>query len=146
MIFLKNYSKSSAFTSLHEVPCMSPSEQEVWLPLASLPCWKKAYSLILTMLICIKCSLLSGSVLSTLQGLSPCTIILPKLLVVPVCNLYHELSILIGFVYWYWYSGNSPQFIAGIVSKVGLHIQDVIVLGLPQLEVGQVYLWSLRSY
>ena len=66
---------------------------------------------------CIEYSLLPGSVLSILQGLSPCPILLPRLLVVPACNWHHELNILIWFVYWSWCSGNSPHFLAGIMNS-----------------------------
>lgn len=100
-----------------EVPFMSPSEQKVWF-----------FSSITTMLreegtflnndntARIEHSLLPGSVLSILQGLSPRPILLPRLSVVPACNWHHELNILIWFVYGSWYSGNSPHFLASIMN------------------------------
>lgn len=126
---------------------MFPSEQEVWLSQASLLCWKKrAHSLIMTTPVCIECSLLPGSALSTVQGLSPCPILLPRLLVEPACNLHYEFNILIWFLCWNWYSENSPPFLARVTSKVNIHVHDVIALGLPQLEVGQVFLGSCQPY
>lgn len=98
----------------------------------------------------MECSLLPGSVLSTVQRLSlriiSCPMLLPRLLVEPACNLHYEFRILIWFLCWYWYSENSPPFLARVISKVNIHVHDVIALGLPQLEVGQVFLGSCQPY
>lgn len=64
--------------------------------------------------------------------------------IVPACNLHHWLNILMLFVCWYWYSENLPHFLAGIVSKVNIHVHGVIILVLSRLEVDQVCLWSFQ--
>lgn len=68
------------------------------LSLEALHCWKKrTHSSIMTTLVLIECSLLPGLTLSTLQGLTPCPVFLPRLLVVSACNLYMNSISSFGF-------------------------------------------------
>lgn len=123
-------------TYLHEVPFMAPSEPEVWISLASLLCQeKRAHSLIMM----TEYSLWPGSALGTLQELSPCPIHLPRLLITPAYNWYNEINTLSWSVYWHWYSGNSHIFLLAFPAKwTSQAVLSEYVLGLPQLEVGQV--------
>lgn len=118
---------------------MSPSEQKVWF-FASITTmlWKEGIFLNNDDTACTERSLSPGSALSTSQGLTPCPIFLPRLLVSPACNLNHELNILIWFVCLSWHSENSPHFLVGIFSKANIHLHGVSVLRLSQIEVDHI--------